>query len=550
MVTRALLVGSLLLVFGTALLQAETPSELAERRLRESAKSELPGVAVLVARDGRILFQGGYGLADVEGKTPITPETKFRIGSVTKQFTAAAILRLAEEGKLALTDSLAKYFPELPNAQTITLRHLLTHTSGLHGYTEKPGFHAGVTKPITPANLIASLRADPPDFPPGTNFRYSNSGYFVLGEIVAKVSGQSLADYLRIAFFEPLAMKDTAIFMNAAPPSGVARGYTIGDGKATLSMDWDMSWAGGAGGLYSTVGDLLHWNEALHGGRVLKPESLQAMTTPHPLPPGANGLNYAFGLTVSQVSRLPVISHSGGLQGWSSDLMWLPAQRLTIVALSNAMPTLPGLEPTSITRDLVSRFLADEIAKLPPPIEDKTVDPKTYPAFVGRYDYQAAILTVTVENDRLYAQLTGQKRFEISPRSADEFFFNIADAQIAFIRNEKGAVVAVQHTQNGNTFRAPRLAVEAVALTAEQLDAFVGSYQYGLDSVLTVKREGTQLLAQLTGQPPLPIFATAEDSFEWRIVAAQVRFAKGADGKITKATHTQNGITFDAPKIK
>ena len=204
MVTRALLVGSLLLVFGTALLQAETPSELAERRLRESAKSELPGVAVLVARDGRILFQGGYGLADVEGKTPITPETKFRIGSVTKQFTAAAILRLAEEGKLALTDSLAKYFPELPNAQKITLRHLLTHTSGLHGYTEKPGFHAGVTKPITPANLIASLRADPPDFPPGTNFRYSNSGYFVLGEIVAKVSGQSLADYLRIAFFEPL----------------------------------------------------------------------------------------------------------------------------------------------------------------------------------------------------------------------------------------------------------------------------------------------------------------------------------------------------------
>lgn len=529
---------------------AGTPAEFAERRLRDCVKGEVPGVAVLVARDGQVVFQGAYGLADVEKRTPVALETKFRIGSVTKQFTAAAILRLADEGKLAITDSLAKYYPDFPQASAITLRHLLTHTSGLHSYTDKPAFMAGVSKPVTPAELIASFQADPPDFAPGTNFRYCNSGYFLLGEIAAKVSGQSFADYLRTAFFEPLEMKDTGILVNATPPEAMARGYAAAEGKATLALDWDMSWAGGAGALYSTVGDLLRWNEALHGGRVLKPESLRAMTTANPLPPGANGLNYGFGLTISEVARFPAISHSGGLQGWSSDLVWLPAQRLMVVALANAMPAVPGLEPASMTRDLAARFLAEEIAKLPAPAEDKTVDPKSYAAFVGRYDYQSAVMTVTVENDRLFAQLTGQERFEIFPKSADEYFFKVAAAQVVFLRNEKGEVVAVQHTQNGNTFRAPRLAAEAVALTAAQLDEFVGRYQYGPGAVLTVKRDGAQLSAQLTGQPAFPIFAIAVDSFEWRIVPAKVRFAKGDAGRVSKAVHTQNGVTFDAPKIK
>ena len=190
---------------------AEPPAEWSEKHLREQAKPDMPGVAVLVARDGQILFQGGFGLADVKEKTPITLETKFRIGSVTKQFVAAAIMKLSEEGKLAISDPLAKYFPDLPNAKEITLKNLLTHTSGLASYTERGDFFGGVTKPIEPAALIASMQKDKPEFAPGTKFKYCNSGYFLLGEIVAKVSGQSLADYLRTALFEPLGMKDTGI---------------------------------------------------------------------------------------------------------------------------------------------------------------------------------------------------------------------------------------------------------------------------------------------------------------------------------------------------
>jgi len=546
----AILRASLLSIFLGPPLLAETPAEWADKHLREQVKGDMPGVAVLVASDGRILFQGGYGFADVEKKTPITPETRFRIGSVTKQFTAAAILKLAEEGKLAIGDPLAKYFPDVPNAQSITLRHLLTHTSGLHSYTDRPDFSSEVTTPIAPADLIASIQKDTPEFAPGTNFKYCNSGYFLLGEIVAKVSGKSLADYLRTTFFEPLGLKNTGIYVNATPPPGVALGYAVTNGLATPALDWDMSWAGGAGAIDSTVGDLFRWTEALHGGRVVNAGSLKAMTTPNPLPPGVNGLNYGFGLVVSEFQRLPAIWHNGGLEGWSSNLVWLPDQKVTLVALANARPPAPGLLPAVITQEFTEHFLAGEIAKLAPPVEDKSVDPKSYPAYAGRYDYRDAILAVTVQDDRLYAQLTGQAKYEIFPRAADEFFWKVTDASVRFLRNDKGEVIAAQHSQGGNTFRAARLGLDGVKLTADQLDAYVGQYSYGPLAVLTVKRDDEQLFAQLTGQPPFPIFPTAPDSFEWRVVKASVRFVKGDDGKVIKAVHTQNGATFDAPKIK
>src|SRR4051794_17667196 len=162
----------------------------AKRHLSEVTKGDSSGVAVLVARDGKVVFQGGFGLADIAKKTPITPQTKFRIGSVTKQFTAAAVLRLAEQGKLSLNDSLAKHFPDFADFSGVNVRHLLTHTSGLHSYTEKPEVLGRLTKPIEPAMLIALFQNDPPDSAPGAGFHYNNSAYFLLGEMVAKVSGK------------------------------------------------------------------------------------------------------------------------------------------------------------------------------------------------------------------------------------------------------------------------------------------------------------------------------------------------------------------------
>jgi CubicO group peptidase (beta-lactamase class C family) len=543
---------ALLTVFTGALpCVAQTPFEDGlKSHLGKLTKDELPGLAVLVARDGKIVFQGGFGFADLEKKTPVTGETKFRIGSVSKQFTAAAILRLADEGKLTLTDPLEKFFPGFPRGGDITVHQLLTHTSGLHSYTNKPEFLSRVAMPIAPVDLIAWFRDDKPDFAPGAGFLYNNSAYFLAGEIVAKVSGKSLDAFLREAFFEPLGMKDTGIFVNATPPPGIALGYSVAIGKATPALDWDMSWAGGAGALYSTVGDLFRWNEALYGGKIMKPDSLKTMTTPAKLPPGVDGMSYGYGLMMATINRLPSMSHGGGLNGWSSDLVWLPEQRCTVVALANSLPPVGGREPASVTRNIVSKFLAAEIAKVPPPKEDVTVDKKTYPDFVGRYTYQGAVLTVTTEDGRLYAQLTGQPKFEIFPSAADEFFWKVTDAQVKFQRNEKREVTAARHTQGGNTFTAPRIPESAVKLTVAELDAILGKYQYGLSGVMTVTRDGDTVFAQLTGQPKFQIFPKSATEFEWKVVPASVKFSKESDGKVTKATHTQNGVTFGAPKIE
>ena len=225
-------------------------------------KETHPGFAVLVSREGKVLFNKAYGLADVKGKMANTPNTTFRIGSVSKQFTAAAILRLQERGELSVEDSLAKYYPEWPNGGNITLHHLLTHTSGMYSYTSHPLFAFQVSKPANIASLIPAIQKEKVNFAPGEKWAYCNSGYFLLGLIIEKVSRKSYGRFLETEFFIPLGMKNTGVHVAGKEPEGEALGYAKGILGYRLSNNWDMSWAGGAGALYSTTADLHRWNEA------------------------------------------------------------------------------------------------------------------------------------------------------------------------------------------------------------------------------------------------------------------------------------------------
>ncbi len=211
---------------------AETPSEKAAALLDGLIQTNDPGLAVLVAQDGKILFENGYGLADRAHDVPVIPQTTFRIGSMTKQFTASAILKLQEEGKLSVNDKLSKYIPDFPRGDEVTLRHLLTHTSGIHSYTEIPGFLNRVTNATTTAAIIESMKKDPYDFDPGAKWRYDNSGYVLLGYIVEKVSGQSYGDFLRENFFQPLGMTNTGVYR--AESGSAARGAGLQPGHERL----------------------------------------------------------------------------------------------------------------------------------------------------------------------------------------------------------------------------------------------------------------------------------------------------------------------------
>lgn len=541
-----------MLCVGVSIASADDASLIAklEAALTRLTQDNPHGVAVLVARDGQVVARFASGMADVERKIPVTPDTKFRIGSVTKQFVAAAILRLAEEGRLALDDHLVKYFPGFPGGEKISIQQLLNHTSGIHSYTDDADFLSRVSEPVTPKALIEKIRQFPPDFAPGEGFHYNNSAYFLAGEIVAQVSGQSLPDYLRATFFEPLEMQATGIYDNAAPPANIAKGYEVKEGKSTPALDWDMSWAGGAGALYSTLDDLFRWNEALYDGRVLQSSSLKTMLTPVSLGEKVDGMVYGCGVLLSSAHRLPCVSHSGGLNGWSSVLMRLPEQKATIVVLVNALPAKKGLEPGAIADGITAAFFAEEIAKQSAPEPNLEVDSSHYAWLTGRYAYKDGVMVITVEEGRLMAQLADQPKLEIFPQSSRSFFWKEVDASVTFLGDDKTPATAARHTQGGNIFTAPRLPDRVSPELEAELSGIVGQYQYGPGVVLTVTRKSEQVFAQLTGQPQYPIFRKANGVYEWKVVAAQVKFVKDDTGKVTKAVHQQSGATFEAPKVK
>jgi CubicO group peptidase (beta-lactamase class C family) len=539
---------ALMALVGATSADADGKKEAGLEGLSKLLPSDGEGVAIQATQAGKVLFREAFGLADREAGQLATPDTIFRIGSVSKQFTAVAILRLAEEGKLSLDDPLTKYFPGWPQGDAILLRHLLNHRSGLANYTSKPDFMNRVTEPVAPADLIASFRDDPPDFPPGSKFAYCNTGYFLLGEIVARVSGLSFGDYLRTAFFEPLGMRSTGVFRNDAPPPGAAKGYSFSDDSFVPAVDWDMSRAGGAGALYSTVGDLCLWTEALHGGKVLKPESLALMLAVPTEGDEADGVGqYGMGLYHSTMGGLPVIEHSGGLHGFASRLSWFPDQKLVVAVLANALPPPPDGAPAGLVAR-VARALLGEAMKKKEPRVDPTIDPATFAHYVGRYDYRSQVQEISVENGRIFGRLTGQKRYEIFPSGPDAFFYKVVDAQMQFLRNPEGVVVAVRHQQNGVSFRADRIE-ETVVVPESDLEKMVGRYQYGPLSVLTISRDGLQLFAQLSGQPKVPIFAETTAKFVWRIVPASVEFQRNPEGEVSGVLHTQNGMKFFAPKL-
>jgi CubicO group peptidase (beta-lactamase class C family) len=539
-----------------ATLPMPEPEKVIDSVLSEVTRGESSGVAVLVARDGKILFEKGYGFANIENSVPVTPETKFRIGSITKQFTAAAILRLQEKGKLNVTNTLAQYIPDFPRGGEVTLRHLLTHTSGIHSYTSKPDFMENARLGTTPEALIDSIKKDPFDFSPGEKWDYCNSGYFLLGWIVEKVSGQPYAEYLKKEFFEPLGMNDTGIHTATAILKHEATGYSYENGKFQKAMNWDMSKAGGAGAIYSTVGDLFRWNEAVFNGKVLSEASLEAAFTPVITKQdtdlsGKKETGYGYGWGVGNLRGLKAIGHGGGLHGFLSDLARYPGQKFTVVVLANALVAPSGLVPSAIAAQLAPLYLWREMKAREIP-STVAVAPESLAAFVGRYDYGGPVLTVTREDNRLFAQLTGQGKLEIFPKSADTFFWKVVEAEVKFVKNDKGEVIKAIHKQSGMTINAAKMADEKeIKLSPAVLDAYVGKYDYGKGkAVMTVTREGDHLYAQLTGQPKFEIFAKSETEFFWKIVVASVTFVKDDSGKVTRATHHQAGQTIEAPRME
>jgi CubicO group peptidase (beta-lactamase class C family) len=294
----------------------------------------IPGAALAIIRDGRTVKTAAYGIANLEWQTPATPETVFEIGSITKQFTAAAILLLAQEGKLSVDDKISKYLKGTPPGwSAISLRHLLTHTSGLKNYTGLGGFEAG--RRLTQAQFIAQIAAQPLDFQPGEKWAYCNTGYNLLGYIIENVSGKSYWDFMEQNIFTPLGMSATTRRDTRAILPFRAIGYETNRAGRFIVRDSELTDVFSAGAMVSTVADLAKWNAALETDRILTAASRAEMWTPVKLNSGTNHL-YGFGWFLEPWQGHANIGHSGSTSGFSASLQHFPEAGLTVILLTTS----------------------------------------------------------------------------------------------------------------------------------------------------------------------------------------------------------------------
>ncbi|MCX5743948.1 MAG: serine hydrolase [Proteobacteria bacterium] len=418
------------------------PLEATIDRLANAAIAgrETAGMSIAIARDGQLAFAKGYGHADIGGQRMASPTTIYRIGSLTKQFTAAAIVQLAEAGKLGLDDDVTKYVPVPTGGNPVTITQLLHHTSGMPNYTDLRGFDQVSTKHLTPMEIVALVKDTPWLFAPGTKWSYSNTGYVVLGMVIEKLSGESYAHYLMDHVFPRAGLTSTTYCDESRPDRQRAQGYEpAAAGTFKLAKPLDLSVPYAAGSICSTVEDLVRWTAALAMGKVVSPAGYHAMTTSHGL---AGQAPYGFGLQLQELKGHAHVFHNGGINGFVSELHTYPTDRITIVVLTNTeSPLAPTIEK-SIAR-----------VALALPSEAVAIAARELPAFAGTYATPGiGDVVIAVEGDHLTVAPPGQAHYPLEYRGSDRFAIVVVDAILAFARDpDTHAVLTMTIEQGGQT---------------------------------------------------------------------------------------------------
>ncbi|MBV9923741.1 MAG: serine hydrolase [Acidobacteria bacterium] len=510
-----------------------------------------PGAAVIVVKNGKTLLRKGYGLADVELGVKVEPDMVFRLGSITKQFTAASILLLAEQGKLSLSDDMTKFFPDYPaKGRVVTVEHLLTHTSGIKSYTSIPAWHKLLRNDMAVAEVIDLFKNEPPDFAPGEQWAYNNSGYFLLGAIIEKVSGMTYEQFLQKNIFGPLGMTHTFYGSAARVIPRRVPGYTMSKEGLENSDYISMTQPYAAGSLLSTVDDLALWDASLYTEKLLKRASLQRAWTPYVLKDGTP-TGYGFGWAEWQYEGRTVIEHGGGIQGFTTDGIRLPEDRVYVAVLTNRDYSSPDPVAFKLAALAAGKPLRPSVAV--------QLKPEEMDALVGVYQInERETYTVRRDGTKLTIQRNAGRQNEIFPLSPTVFFYEPEGLdRLTFAKDAAGKVTGLKVTRRiGPPTSAARTDKplpkerEAVKLTPEVLERYVGVYELRPGFSIAVTRRGDQLFTQATGQPEYEIFAASEKLFFVRAFDAQLEFQTDAEGRATGVILHQGGGDTPAKKVK
>jgi CubicO group peptidase (beta-lactamase class C family) len=489
-------------------------------------KPDAPGATVIVVKDGKTVFRKAYGMADVARHVALTPETTMRLGSVTKQFTSTAILMLADEGKLSVSDDITTYLPDFPtHGKKITIEHLLTHTSGVANYTSKPDFVTNNAKDVTLRELIDSFKNDPFDFEPGSAYRYSNSGYILLGAIIEKVSGVPYPKFVEQKIFVPLGMNNTAYEGNERTPNPHAVGYDPAKDGFVPAPPISMTQPYAAGALVSTVDDLARWDAAVSSGRLLKAASWQRAFTEF-RPASGKPTSYGYGWEIENLRGVPKIAHAGSVNGFLSYVMRLPTEHVYVAVLSNARG---GLVKPDIPAEKAAAIV---IGKPFPEFKAIKVDAAQLDQYTGVYKgTSGAVRTVRKDGDTLVIQRTGGPRVPLKAYAANGFYTEGLQ-WFDFERDTKGNVKLAIHTAENDFIDervGPVVERQAVKIADAAFDARAGTYAFPREFTLILSREGDRYFAQGKGQPKLEIFPESETVFFAKVIDAELRFENASD---------------------
>lgn len=407
-----------------------------DAKLAPMFKAGAPGATVIVTRDGKPVFRKAYGLADVSAKTAMQPHMQLRVGSLTKQFTAVAILLLAEQGKLSLQDEVTRFLPDYPvKGQKITIEHLLQHKSGIRNYTALDGFWSMAEKDLSVAQMVDFFKNEPFDFTPGERYSYSNSGYFLLGAIIEKASGMPYADFIAKHIFEPLGMQDTAYDGHERNAKRHVQGYVPGLFSGYRApMNYSMALPYAAGSVVSTVDDLARWDQAITEGKLLKGASWQQAFTPCTLPKNA-ACNYGYGWMMGKLRGHALISHGGDIPGFNGMALRLPDDKVFVAVLANS-------DRPKFNSDVAAQ-LAAAIALGDPFPEPKaeTRPPEVLESFAGTYRLpDGSKRAIRRKGSVLNYEREGRPAVALKPYEHDAFFLDGTMNTVEFQRGADGTV--------------------------------------------------------------------------------------------------------------
>jgi D-alanyl-D-alanine carboxypeptidase len=525
-------------------------ARFANELMMRTYRSDAPGGVVLVARGDTVLFRAARGEADIEGNVPLRPDSVFRIGSVTKQFAAAGVLKLVEAGKVGLDDPLSKYVSNYPGGERITVRQLLNHTSGVKSYTRLRGYMDGpVQRDLTTAQMIDVFQNEPADFAPGADWAYSNSGYVLVGAVIEAASGMPWHAYLDQVLFKPLGMRHTGYGHDPKFVAMQVRPYSYDGDTVIPAKPISMTQPHAAGALVSNVDDLFTWNRALHEGRVLKDTNYVQMVTPTGAAAKPN-INYGFGIFGTKVRTHKALHHGGGIFGFTSSLMYVPGEDITIVVLEN-----DDTDGTADVADgLAKKIAAFALGEPYPEPRAIAIDASALKEAEGVYRFPDGVTrTLRVVEGKLTAQRDQRPRAALTPIGRDDFLYEDGFNRLKLER-DGGKIARMRLFPNGDgdgevgarTNEPLPAEPTGVTLPRAALERLTGTYGKD-DMAMKIFIEGETLKAQLPGQPPVTLRATSPTMFQVVEADATLEFAAG-DGPSAQVTLRQGGRTIVLPR--